>query len=167
VYPALWPMPMIMTHLGNRNAMLMGLAFLSDIRQSGPRGRDKLYSTNWLRTAAGHRVASNGAFQGELMLSLVPATVTGRRYPLLFQTGERAYGVPLVDAQHPHNLIMSLGFLYAHQLTDNTMFHLHVAPVGDPALGPVAYPHRASAAELPQARSLITGRTPRPSPTTW
>ena len=26
-----------------------------------------------------------------------------------------------------------------------------IAPVGDPALGPVAYPHRASAMELPQA----------------
>ena len=27
----------------------------------------------------------------------------------------------------------------------------YYAPAGDPALGPVAYPHRASAAELPQA----------------
>jgi hypothetical protein len=32
------------------------------------------------------------------MLSLEPATVTDRRYPELFQTGETAYGVPLVDA---------------------------------------------------------------------
>jgi hypothetical protein len=61
-----------------------------------------------------HRVGSNGAFQGELVLSLEPATVTDRRYPLLFQTGETAYGLPLVDAQHPHNFIMSLGFHYVH-----------------------------------------------------
>jgi hypothetical protein len=31
------------------------------------------------------------------------------------------------------------------------MRDLYVAPVGDPAFGPVAYPHRASAAKLQQA----------------
>src|SRR4029079_2553253 len=31
------------------------------------------------------------------------------------------------------------------------MLQLYFAPVGDPALGPVAFPHRASAAEIPQA----------------
>ena len=32
------PMPMVMTHVGNWNKMFMGLGFLSDIQQSGPRG---------------------------------------------------------------------------------------------------------------------------------
>jgi hypothetical protein len=149
--PASWAMPMIMTHFGNWNAMFMGLAFLSDIQQSGPRGGDKLYSTNWFMASAGHDVGANGAFQAELMLSLEPATVTDRRYPLLFQTGETAYGAPLVDSQHPHNFIMSLGFHYAHRLAEDTTLDLYVAPVGDPALGPTAFPHRASAMELPQA----------------
>ena len=85
------------------------------------------------------------------MLSLEPATVTDRRYPLLFQTGETAYGAPLVDSQHPHNFIMSLGFHYVHRIAEDTTLDLYFAPVGDPALGPVAYPHRASAMELPQA----------------
>ena len=149
--PAAWPMPMIMTHFKNWNMMFMGVAFLSHIQQSGQRGGDKLYSTNWFMTSAEHRVGSNGAFEAELMLSLEPATITDRRYPLLFQTGETAYGLPLVDAQHPHNFIMSLGFHYVHQLAEDTTVDLYVAPVGDPALGPVAYPHRASAMELPQA----------------
>jgi len=131
--------------------MFMGAGFLSDIQQSGPRGGDKLYSTNWLMAAAEHRVGSTGAFQAELMLSLEPATITDRRYPLLFQTGETAYGAPLVDSQHPHNFIMALGFHYAHQLAEATTLDLYFAPVGDPALGPTAYPHRASAMELPQA----------------
>ena len=151
VNPASWPMPMIMRHFGKWNTMFMGLGFLSDIQQSGPRGADKLYSTNWLMAAAQHRVGSNGAFEARLMLSLEPATITDRRYPLLFQTGETAYGVPLADAQHPHNFIMELGFHYAHQLADDTILDLYFAPVGDPALGPVAYPHRASAMEFPQA----------------
>ena len=149
--PASWPMPMIMTHFRNWNTMFMGVGFLSDIQQSGPRGADKLYSTNWLMASAEHRVGANGAFQGELMLSLEPATVTNRRYPLLFQTGETAYGNPLVDSQHPHNFIMALGVHYVHQFGENTTVDLYFAPVGDPALGPVAFPHRASAMELPQA----------------
>lgn len=149
--PAAWPMPMLMTRFGNWNAMFMGLAFVADIQQSGPRGGDKLYSTNWFMAAAQHRVGEDGAFQAEIMLSLEPATVTDRRYPLLFQTGETAYGVPLRDAQHPHNFIMALGFHYARQIARETTLHLYFAPVGDPALGPVAFPHRASASELPQA----------------
>src|SRR6185437_2584751 len=71
--------------------------------------------------------------------------------PLLFQTGETAYGMPLADAQHPHNFVMSAGLHYARDLGSGVTLELYAAPVGDPALGPVAYPHRASAAELPQA----------------
>ncbi len=85
------------------------------------------------------------------MLSLDPATITGRRYPELFQTGETAYGKPIVDGQHPHNFFMELALEYTHPLGDNSRFWIYAAPVGDPALGPVAYPHRVSAAELPQA----------------
>ena len=50
------------------------------------------------------------------MLSLDPATVTDRRYPLLFQTGESAYGKPLIDAQHPHDFLMGLSVQYARPL---------------------------------------------------
>lgn len=146
-----WPMPMIMTHFASWNAMFMGEGFLVETQQSGPRGGDKLYSPNWFMASAEHRVGKSGAFQFDLMLSLEPATIADRRYPLLFQTGETAYGHPIVDGQHPHNFIMGLGFHYVRQLSTNTTLELYAAPVGDPALGPVAYPHRASAEELPQA----------------
>ncbi len=149
--PASWPMPMVMQSAGNWDVMFMGVAFVSDIQQTGPRGGDKLYSTNWFMASAQRRAGARGSFQTVLMLSLEPATVTDRRYPLLFQTGETAYGNPLVDAQHPHNLIMALGFHYAYQAGENTTLDFYAAPVGDPALGPVAFPHRASAAELPEA----------------
>jgi hypothetical protein len=146
-----WPMPMIMTHFGSWNTMFMGQGLLIDTQQSGPRGGDKLYSTNWFMAWAEHRVGSRGAFNADLMLSLEPATITAERYPLLFQTGETAYGKPIVDGQHPHNLIMGLGLHYAYQLGENTSVDAYFAPVGDPALGPVAFPHRASAMELPEA----------------
>jgi hypothetical protein len=149
--PDSWPMPMIMTHFGSWNAMFMGDAFLVDTQQSGPRGGDKLYSTNWAMATAEHSAGKNGAFQVDLMLSLEPATITDRRYPLLFQTGETAFGQPIVDGQHPHNFIMGLGLHYVRELSGHTRLEVYVAPVGDPALGPVAYPHRASAEELPEA----------------
>jgi hypothetical protein len=151
VNPAAWPMPMTMSHVGNWNTMFMATAFVGTIQQSGPRGGDKFYSPNWFMVSAEHRVGSRGAFQADLMLSLEPATITDRRYPLLFQTGETAFGKPLADAQHPHNFIMGLGFHYAYQLSEDTTLEAYFAPVGDPALGPVAYPHRASAMELPEA----------------
>jgi hypothetical protein len=149
--PLSWPMPMIMVPKGSWHLMFMGNGFLSDIQQSGPRGGDKLYSTNWAMGSASHGLGSKGTFEGVLMLSLEPATITDRRYPLLFQTGETAYGMPLVDAQHPHNFVMALGFHYARQLSENAILDFYFAPVGDPAIGPPAYPHRASAMELPQA----------------
>jgi hypothetical protein len=151
VNPRSSPMPMTMTQAGNWNVMFMGTAFVSDIQQSGPRGGDKLYSTNWFMASAEHSAGAKGAFETVLMLSLEPATVTDRRYPLLFQTGETAYGLPLTDAQHPHNFIMALGFHYAYQVGEHTILDVYAAPVGDPALGPTAFPHRDSAAEFPEA----------------
>jgi hypothetical protein len=149
--PEAWPMPMVSTHFGLWNTTFMGNGFLVDTQQTGPRGHDKLYSTNWLMATAEHRLSKHAVFQAVLMLSLEPATVTNRSYPLLFQTGETAYGVPLVDEQHPHNFIMALGFHYVNELAADTFLDLYFAPVGDPALGPVAYPHRASALDLPEA----------------
>jgi hypothetical protein len=148
--PKSWPMPMLMPKLGSWSTMIMGQGFLVDTQQSGPRGRDKLYSANWIMGSAVHKLGK-GALMFQTMFSLDPATVTNWRYPLLFQTGETAYGASLVDAQHPHDLFMGIGVHYARPLSENTMVQLFYAPVGDPALGPVAFPHRASAFELPQA----------------
>jgi hypothetical protein len=148
--PESWRMPMLMPRAGSWMFMLMGQGFVVDTQQSGPRGHDKLYSPNWFMASAG-RALGKGSVLLQTMWSLDPATVTDRRYPELFQTGETAYGRPLVDAQHPHEFIMGLGVQYARPLVGGTMLHLYYAPVGDPALGPVAYPHRASAFELPQA----------------
>ena len=143
-------MPMFMPSMGGWSLMLMGQGFILDTQQSGPRGGDKFYSTNWFMGAATRRIG-RGSLMVQLMMSLEPATITGRRYPELFQTGETVFGKPIVDGQHPHNFIMGLGVTYARPLSAGLFLELYAAPVGDPALGPVAFPHRASASELPQA----------------
>jgi hypothetical protein len=148
--PSSSPEPMLHWNKGEWMFMLHGLGYLGDIQQTGPRGGDKLFSTNWIMGMASRKVGS-GTLMFRSMLSADPATVTKRRYPLLFQTGEEAFGTPIVDGQHPHDLFMELSAQYAHQFGESTSVGLYVAPVGDPALGPVAYPHRISAMELPQA----------------
>jgi hypothetical protein len=85
------------------------------------------------------------------MSSLEPATVTQRRYPLLFQQGETAFGKPIADGQHPHDFVMEIAALYDLTLGSKGLLSFYFAPIGDPALGPVAYPHRASASEDPVA----------------
>lgn len=148
--PASSPEPMIHLMAGSWMFMLHGEAFAADVQQSGPRGGDKFLSTNWFMAEASHPLAG-GTFAVRSMLSLEPATVTDRRYPELFQTGETAFGSPIVDGQHPHNLFMELALRYTRPISEASSFTFYVAPVGDPALGPVAFPHRASASELPQA----------------
>lgn len=150
VEPTSTPLPMLMITRNNWTLMFHGTAFLNDIQQSGPRGADKLFSTNWLMPMAQHRLG-RGTLTLRSMLSLEPATVSDRRYPELFQQGETAYGLPIVDGQHPHNFFMELAALYDRKLGERTLLSLYAAPVGDPALGPPAYPHRESASEDPVA----------------
>jgi hypothetical protein len=148
--PSAWPMPMLMNTVGDWHLMWMGQAFIVNTQQSGPLGGDKTYSTNWGMLSAVHDLGE-GSIMLRSMLSLEPATITDRRYPLLFQTGETAYGQPIVNGQHPHDLFMELSLQYARPLSEKAMWNIYYAPVGEPALGPVAYPHRASAMEIPQA----------------
>ena len=144
------PLEMLMTTKGSWWFMFHGEAFLNDSQQSGPRGGDKLFSTNWFMPMA-QRKFGEGTLTLRTMLSLEPATISQRRYPELFQQGETAFGLPIVDGQHPHNFFMELAALYDYKLGENTMLSFYAAPMGDPAIGPIAYPHRESASEDPIA----------------
>lgn len=148
VEPNSTPTPMLMTMRGNWMLMFHASAFVIDTQQSSPRGKDKFFSTNWFMPMA-QRVSGPGELTLRAMFSLEPATVTGRQYPLLFQQGETAYGRPIADGQHPHDFVMELAALYDWRLEDKTLLSFYAAPVGDPAIGPTAYPHRASASEDP------------------
>ena len=142
--------PMIMRSRGKWMFMFHGTAFLNALQQSGPRGYDKVFSTNWFMPMA-QRQIGRGELTFRTMISLEPATVTQRFYPLLFQQGETAFGKPISDGQHPHDFIMELAALYDLRLGENALLSFYAAPVGDPAMGPSAYAHRASASEDPVA----------------
>ena len=124
--PAAWPMPMLMHRTGGWNLLWMGQAFVVATQQSGPRGGDKVYSANWGMLGAIHPLG-RGSVVLRTMVSLDPLTVTSRRYPLLFQTGEGAYGKPIVDGQHPHDLLMELSVQYARPVGERGMLNVYYA----------------------------------------
>ena len=142
--------PMLMAMKNKWRLMLHGQAFLNVLQQSGPRGSDKVFSTNWLMPMA-QTPLGPGTFTARVMLSLEPATITHRNYAELFQQGETAFGKPIVDGQHPHDFIMELAALYDLKIGEEALLSFYFAPMGDPAMGPTAYPHRASASEDPIA----------------
>ena len=118
------PTPMLMKTFRAWTLMFHGNVFILDEQQTGPRGADKFFSTNWLMGMAQHKLG-NGLFTIRNMLTIEPATVT--------------------------DFVMELAVLYDLKLSENALFSFYFAPVGDPAIGPTAYPHRASASEDPVA----------------
>lgn len=130
--------------------MFHGETFLTEMQQTGPRGADKLFAANWAMLTA-QRTHGKGTLTLKGMFSLGPATISGKLYPELFQQGETAYGKPIIDGQHPHDLFSELAVAYDFHVSENTALSVYVAPVGSPSLGPPAYPHRESAAENPIA----------------
>jgi hypothetical protein len=118
--------------------------------QGGPRGVNKAESQNWFMLMAERR-AGPGQLMLRGMFSAEPWTAPRRGFPQLFQTGETFEGRPIIDAQHPHDLFMELAAAYNIQLTENVALNLYGGPVGEPALGPVAFMHRISASENPSA----------------
>src|SRR6266480_4601182 len=144
--------PMHAAHimLGDWSLMLHGKGFAQYDWQGGPRGSHQLGFVNWAMAAAS-RPLGGGRLELRSMLSAEPGTIGARGYPLLLQSGESYRGTPLHDRQHPHDLFMELAALYERPVGRNLGLSVYLAPVGEPAVGPVAFPHRPSAADDPLA----------------
>jgi hypothetical protein len=130
--------------------MLHGDAFLQYDHQGGPRGTDQLGSINWGMLMAMRQVGG-GTLHLHGMASAEPLTIGAAGYPLLLQSGETYRGLPLHDRQHPHDLFMELSAMYERRVSRGLGVMLYIAPVGEPAIGPVAYMHRPSALNDPFA----------------
>jgi hypothetical protein len=139
-------------HTAAGDWMLMGHLSLAGVysNQSGPRGDDKAFAAGMAMGAA-RRDWGDGTLNLRLMLS--PDPLMGKDgYPLLLASGETADGKRhLLDRQHPHELVMEMAASYSHRLSDMTSAFLYLGYPGEPALGPPAFMHRASAAANPSA----------------
>jgi hypothetical protein len=148
--PASVPQYMWMSSRGNWDLMAHGTLFVTYNQQGGPRGAGKAESVNYLMTMEQHRLGG-GTLLLRQMFSAESLTSPHPGFPQLFQTGETYHNQPLVDHQHPHNVFAELSALYTVPINEKVSWLVYGGPAAEPALGPVTYIHRASAAELPAA----------------
>jgi len=127
-----------------------GSAFLQYLHDGSYRGEDQFDSTNWAMGMAS-RSFGDGRVRLRGMVSLEPFTINGCGYPNLLASGELCDGHAIVDRQHPHDLFMEVAAQYDRPLTSTIGLQLYGGLAGEPALGPVAFPHRISAAPNPVA----------------
>jgi hypothetical protein len=135
---------------GGWELMAHGVIFIDYNHQGGPRGEGKAESVNWGMLMEQHKLWG-GTILFRQMSSAESLTSPHPGFPELFQTGETYHGEQLVDHQHPHNVFAELSALYMLPLSEKVSWELYGGPSAEPALGPVTYIHRASAAELPLA----------------
>lgn len=148
------PIYAYMIHARRWMYMIHGNVFVrynsQDIGNKGRRGSNKIDAPNWAMIMGQRRTGSRGLFRFSGMFSLDPLFGSDG-YPLLFQTGETFEGRPLVDRQHPHDLFSELSIAYTYALSSNVDIFGYIAYPGEPALGPVAFMHRPSSLNNPDA----------------
>ena len=144
--------PMFAVHrqYGNWELMGHGNAFLQYLYDGGDRGEDQFGSINWVMGMA-NRSIGDARLGLRAMLSVEPVTIDGCGYPNLLASGEVCDGHAIVDKQHPHDLFMELAAQYDRPLSATVGLQLYGGLAGEPALGPVAFPHRISAMPNPLA----------------
>jgi YHS domain-containing protein len=125
-------------------------ASIQFLHESGDRGDDQFGSINWVMGMAQRRTG-NGRVMFRGMFSAEPWTIGGCGYPDLLASGEQCKEEKIHDRQHPHDLMMELSAEYDAPLKGSVRWQVYGGPVGEPALGPVAYPHRISAMPNPIA----------------
>jgi hypothetical protein len=133
--------------------MLMGHVMLNGVYawSDGPRGDEKAYVAGMIMGSARRGVGERGTINLRAMLSPDPF-MGANGYPLLMAAGESADGVePLVDRQHPHDLVMELSASYAHRIGETSSVFVYGGLPGEPAFGPPAFMHRMSAMDSPEA----------------
>jgi hypothetical protein len=140
--------PALHAHGGAWALALHGNATVYRADEGGVRGEEQWGSTNWLMGSA-QRAVGDGTLRFRGMISLEPVTIGGCGTPNLFQTGEVCDGQAIVDTQHPHELFSELSAAYARRFGRGIAGGVYLAAVGEPALGPAAFPHRVSARDNP------------------
>ena len=128
-----------------------GQAFLNlNLQDRKFRDFTQLESQNWgmvsvSRHSGRARVTFHAMFSAE--------TWTLRRLgsAQALQVGETLDGAPLLDYQHPHDLLMGLEVRLDWAASGRTTLVVSGGPVGAAALGPTPFMHRASAGPNPTA----------------
>ena len=125
---------------------------------------DAWESQNWLMGAVERPGPVVAACAALAMLTFEPFSLGAIGSPQVFQTGETYRNAPIIDYQHPHDLIMQLGADVSRRAGRATV-GIGAALVGTPPIGPAPFMHRPSAPRIRRRRSGITISTRRTSRT--
>ncbi|MHA6721053.1 hypothetical protein ACX40Y_16600 [Sphingomonas sp. RS6] len=137
------PMRGVMLSRGDWMVMAHGYVWGVYTDQGGRRGADEAFVESMAMLSATRDFVGGTTLQLRAMGSLEPA-MGQRGYPNLFASGETANGVPLVDRQHPHDLLMELSARVDTPIAPGVKGFVYGGPVAEPALGPSAFMHRRS-----------------------
>jgi hypothetical protein len=123
-----------------------------DVAQ-GPRGVDQFAAPNMFMLDVGRAITTRQFLDLNLMGTSELWTYPQRGYPQLLQIGEeRSDGQPYFDAQHPHTSpIMGLTLSDTVSLESSKTLKLFFGPRGESTDGPIAFMHRDSARDDPDA----------------
>ena len=150
------PMYGIERPLGRWSVMLHGSAFAQFLYEPGERHRtggfasQQLSSVNWFMVMA-RRPLGAGRVGLRTMVSAEPWTVGDCGFINFLAHGEMCEGDTIHDRQHPHDLWMELAADYDRPLRGSLRWQVYGGLSGEPALGPVGFPHRISAMPNPVA----------------
>lgn len=133
---------------GDWTVMLMGNAFAQVLHEGGYFGESQGGSINWGMVMGQRRIGA-GWLMLNGMASAEPWTIPGCGYPNILATGELCQGKPIHEKQHPHDAVMELAASVTWPLRPGLHAQVYSGPAGEPALGPAAFPHRASSIANP------------------
>jgi len=154
--PALTPMSGVMRDWRGWSLMLHGALFGQVVIEPGDRHRTggnsthQISSANWAMAMA-RRSLAGGRIGFRAMGSAESWTVRDCGFINFLATGEMCEGDTIHDRQHPHDLIMEVAAEYDHPLGGALRWQIYGGIAGEPALGPIAFPHRLSARANPIA----------------
>ena len=128
-------------------------AHVTHVNESGPEEpRNEVFSTNWFAAGLHRDFGGRGFAVVRGRVSLEPYTMPeDGGYPQMLQYVSRDAGGPVIDRMRPHDLIGEAAVHAGWRPTTNTLLHLYVAAVGDPALGAAPFAMRSSGVDLAEA----------------
>jgi hypothetical protein len=142
--------PMFHASIGGWSVMAHGALFAQYDTQTTIHGGRQFGLVDW-EMANALRAVGPGVIGVTLGTSLESFVDGPRGYPELLQSGGAYQGARISNRQHPHPALMQLSLEYDQTVTREVALQAYAAAVGEPAIGPVAFTHRPSAADDPFA----------------
>ena len=141
---------MLMLH-GNMFFRYTSVGSSRDVSIAGKGSRSRFDAPSMFMAMYSKPISGKSQIGLRAMLSLDPIIERGYGYPLLYQSGELYRGRPIHDRQHPHDFFSELSASYSYKFNEKSSMYFYAGYPGEPALGPVAYMHRPSAMNNPDA----------------